>query len=88
MDADNDVLAGIGFTSQLMSLGQLRIHTSCRDLIRELQGYAWDSEKSEREGRDVVLKVDDHSCDALRYGLYTHFKPKAKAYHLGYFKED
>lgn len=88
MDADNDVLAGIGFTSQLMSLGQLRIHTSCRDLIRELQGYAWDSEKSEREGRDVVLKVDDHSCDALRYGLYTHFKPKAKAYRLGYFKED
>ena len=88
IDADNDVLAGIGFTSQLMSLGQLRIHTSCRDLIRELQGYAWDSEKSEREGRDVVLKVDDHSCDALRYGLYTHFKPKAKAYRLGYFKED
>ena len=85
-DADNDVLGGIGFVSQLMSLGQLRVHTSCVDLVRELAGYAWDSEKSEREGRDVVLKVDDHSCDALRYGLYTHFRPKARAYRLGYYK--
>lgn len=85
-EADNDVLGGIGFVSQLMSLGQLRVHTSCVDLVRELAGYAWDSDKSEREGRDVVLKVDDHSCDALRYGLYTHFRPKARAYRLGYYK--
>lgn len=86
-NADNDVLAGIGFVSQLMSLGQLRIHESCTDLIRELQSYAWDSEKSEKEGKDIVLKVDDHSCDALRYGLYTYFKPRAKQYRLGYYSE-
>lgn len=87
-NADNDVLAGIGYVSQLMSLGQLRVHESCTDLIRELQSYAWDSEKSEKEGKDIVLKVDDHSCDALRYGLFTHYRQKAKTYRLGYYSED
>lgn len=86
-NADNEVLDGISFVSQLMSMGQLRIHASCTDLIRELQGYAWDSEKSEREGRDVVLKVDDHSCDALRYGVYSYYGPKAKTLKLGYYSE-
>ena len=86
-NADNDVLDGISFVSQLMSLGQLRIHSSCADLIRELQGYAWDSEKSEKEGKDIVLKVDDHSCDALRYGIYSYFQPKAKTLRLGYYSE-
>ena len=85
--ADNDVVPGISFVSQLFNVGQLRIHESCTDLIKELGMYAWDEEKSQREGHDCVVKQFDHSCDALRYAIYTYFKPRCRDYGLAYFKE-
>lgn len=86
-EADNSVNAGIAFVSMLFSLGQLYIHESCSSLLAELSAYSWDSEASEKQGRDIVLKQSDHSCDALRYVLYSFYHSRAKTYKLGEFAD-
>lgn len=63
--ADNSVLEGIRLLSDLMALDKLRVHESCEGLIDEIPGYTWDPEAPE----DRPIKVDDHSCDAARYGI-------------------
>jgi PBSX family phage terminase large subunit len=68
--ADNSVLDGIRTVGSLIAAGRLLIHESARGLIEEIPGYSWDDEKAEK-GDDVPIKLDDHSCDALRYGVRT-----------------
>lgn len=68
--ADNTVLDGIRTISSLLAAGDLVIHESAEGLIEEMPGYAWDDEKAER-GEDAPIKENDHSCDALRYGVRT-----------------
>ncbi|MER7047741.1 PBSX family phage terminase large subunit [Streptomyces jumonjinensis] len=70
MPADNTVLDGIRTIASLFAADKLRIHRSCTGLIDELPGYSWDDEKAEK-GEDAPIKLDDHSCDALRYGVRT-----------------
>ena len=65
--ARNDVDDGIRETSTCMKRGLVRISEGCTGLIRELGGYSWDP----RGGGDRPVKVEDHSCDALRYGVAT-----------------
>lgn len=71
MDADNDVISGIRFVSQLISDGSFKVCRSCSNTIREFGSYVWDSKASER-GLDKPVKAFDHGMDALRYALYTH----------------
>lgn len=59
MDANNDVLDGIRFTSKLLSNGTLKISDTCKNLIKEIQTYVWD-EKSIKLGEDKPLKQNDH----------------------------
>ena len=80
MQADNDVLPGIRFTSMLFSVGKLRVAAGCRNMIRELESYSWDEEKSQKTGEDTVLKENDHTCDALRYFCYTEVYRRARLY--------
>ncbi|MEU0199143.1 MULTISPECIES: PBSX family phage terminase large subunit [unclassified Streptomyces] len=68
--AENTVLDGIRTVASLLAADRLRIHRSCTGLIDELPGYSWDDEAAEK-GEDKPIKVDDHSCDALRYGVRT-----------------
>lgn len=68
--ADNEVLDGIRQVSSLLASGRLLIHSSCKYLIDELQSYSWDPKAAAR-GEDAPIKVNDHSSDALRYGIYT-----------------
>lgn len=68
--AENTVLDGIRTTGTLISANRLFIHESARGLIEEIPGYSWDDEKAEK-GEDAPIKTDDHSCDALRYGIRT-----------------
>jgi len=73
LDANNDVLGGIRFVSNMMTTGDLKIGMMCKNLINEIGTYSWD-EKSKDIGIDKPKKVNDHLCDALRYGIFTHFK--------------
>jgi Terminase RNaseH-like domain len=68
--ADNAVLDGIRLVASLLGTGRLLIHSSCKNLISQLQSYSWD-EKAADKGEDKPAKVDDHATDALRYALCT-----------------
>lgn len=69
--ADNDVIDGIRKTAAAMDAGLIKINDCCRRTIREFGQYSWDEKASQKTGRDVVLKQNDHSCDAVRYFVYT-----------------
>lgn len=75
MDAENDVIDGIRFVSKYLNNGTLKICRKCTPLIHEFQSYVWDP-KSRKSGVDKPLKENDHSLDALRYCIYTHFKSR------------
>lgn len=71
--ADNAVLDGIRLVSSLLAVQprpQLLIHKSCKYLIEELPAYSWD-EKAQQKGEDKPIKINDHGCDSLRYGIKT-----------------
>lgn len=73
--ANNEVTAGINYVRQMFKNGKIHIHSRCRDLIDELQQYQWqpqsDKQRGEVEEAEKVRKINDHLCDALRYGLYS-----------------
>ncbi|MET7321512.1 PBSX family phage terminase large subunit [Streptomyces sp. NPDC005549] len=68
--ADNAVMDGIRTVGSLFSTGGLLVHESAQGLIEEIPGYSWDS-KAALGGDDKPVKENDHSCDALRYGVRT-----------------
>lgn len=73
--ANNDVLDGIRFVGSLLAQGDLVICNPCKNLIKEIESYVWDS-KSVKLGEDKPLKQRDHAVDAMRYVLYSHFGKK------------
>ena len=70
--ADNDVISGIRFVTQLFNNGTVKILKHCRNLISEMGTYVWD-EKAAMRGEDKPKKENDHAIDAMRYALFTHF---------------
>jgi PBSX family phage terminase large subunit len=68
--ADNEVVDGIRDVASLFATDRLLVSAECKELIREIPGYAWDPDASEK-GEDKPLKINDHGCDALRYGIRT-----------------
>jgi PBSX family phage terminase large subunit len=71
VDANNDVVEGINFTTSEMKKGNLFVCQNCPNTIREIESYVWDPKKAEK-GEDAPLKKDDHCLDAMRYAVYTH----------------
>jgi hypothetical protein len=67
---DNSVSDGIRTVSSLLATDRFLIHSSCKNLIDEMQSYAWDETAAQR-GEDRPVKQDDHSVDSARYGIYT-----------------
>ena len=68
--ADNEVLPGIRTVSGVIARDQFRVHRPCKGLIDEIPGYSWDDKAAER-GEDKPIKIANHSCDALRYGVHS-----------------
>jgi PBSX family phage terminase large subunit len=68
--AHKDVARGIGTLQNLLSKGQLLVTDRCEGFLSEVTEYRWD-EKATEKGVDDVVKKDDHSLDAARYGIYT-----------------
>ena len=66
--SDNNVLEGISLTAARLASKDILIEEGCENLIEELYGYEW---KDDRHDKDVVVKKDDHCCDALRYYAFT-----------------
>ena len=50
---------------------RLFIFKSCPNSIREITGYRWGEGTESKDARDDPLKVNDHTCDALRYAIFS-----------------
>ena len=71
--ADNDVLAGIRFTSDCLKSGKVVICQGCKACLEEMEEYVWDLESADR---DRVKKEHDHAMDDMRYFCATVLKQK------------
>lgn len=72
--ADNSVLDGIRRTSVYLKNGNIKIHRSCVDSIREFGLYRWDEKKTV----DTVVKENDHAMDDIRYFCNTIMRKKVR----------
>lgn len=79
IDANNDVENGISMMTSEMRKGNLYVLKECRNLIREIESYVWDSKAAER-GNDEPIKKDDHAVDALRYVIASHKVPSYRSH--------
>jgi PBSX family phage terminase large subunit len=61
---ENDVLAGIRLTADLLRSGRIVIGPECKDAIQEFGQYSWDERFG---GQDRVKKEYDHAMDDIRY---------------------
>lgn len=85
--ANNDVYNGIQMVSKEMKDGNLEICVGCKNLIREVESYVWDS-KQAAKGYDEPVKKDDHAVDALRYAIATHKVATYQPYKDGHDPDD
>lgn len=81
-DCNKDVIDGITLVTQLIGEKRLFVHKSCKNLIKEFYTYSWDDKKSQSQGKDVVIKLNDDCCDALRYACKTFLDFDNRAYVL------
>lgn len=65
--ADNAVLDGIRETASAMQTGKIKVCRTCKNWLKEVQGYVWDS----NESADKPVKVNDHAMDDTRYFVKT-----------------
>lgn len=72
--ANNNVLDGIRRTATYLKDGNIKIHRSCVDSIREFGLYCWD----EKKNNDSVVKENDHAMDDIRYFCNTIMRYKVK----------
>lgn len=76
--ADNSVLDGIRRTAGYLRNGNIKIHRSCVDAIREFGLYRWD----EKQTSDAVVKENDHAMDDIRYFCNTIMRKKVRDFTL------
>lgn len=60
---------GINVVRELFNTNRLRIHSSCQNLIWELETYAYPESKPNQNEPENPIKENDHALDALRYAL-------------------
>jgi PBSX family phage terminase large subunit len=73
--ATHQVSEGIKNVRRLIGDGNgvrlLKIHPSCKELIREMQSYRRNPNTAQvKNGEVAPLKMDDHTLDARRYALW------------------
>jgi len=76
LQGNNDVLDGIRSIATLMYNRDMKVNTKCTPLLDEISEYSWD-DKAQEKGIDQPLKVDDHACDAMRYGVFSYLKGRS-----------
>jgi PBSX family phage terminase large subunit len=84
---DRDKTFGIGKIKSIIKKDHLHIDKRCVNLIREFQVYQYKKDKIGENVVEVPAKLDDHSLDALKYGLtaYKAFRGKSL---IGWVRKD
>lgn len=72
--ADNGVLDGIRRTAVCLRNGNIKIHRSCVNTIKEFGLYRWDEKQTE----DKVIKENDHAMDDCRYFVNSVMRRRIK----------
>ena len=67
---------GIRRTATFLKNGNIKIHRSCVDTIREFGLYRWD----EKQTDDKVVKENDHAMDDVRYFCNTVLRKRVKEF--------
>lgn len=79
--ADNDVLNGIRDVNTAIHKGLIKVHTRCKNWVREARSYVWD----ETSVVDKPVKEYDHLMDATRYFVRTKHIAKQVVTYTPYF---
>ena len=69
--AKNDLLDDIRFTSSCNKQNKIMFNDCCENTFKEFASYVWDTETSQKTGKDTVVKQFDHAMDDIRYFCYT-----------------
>lgn len=85
--SERDVHGRIGKIRGLFKANKIHIDTHCINLIRELQAYRYERDKLNKNKSEEPVKQDDHSPDALGYGL-TGYRSFIKRAGIGFVKRD
>ncbi len=78
---------GINAVRELFKSNRLFIHSSCENLIWELETYAYPDKKPDHNEEEKPIKENDHALDALRYALsmeQTSVRPSVSIYRPTY----
>lgn len=82
-----NIPAGIDAVRELFKQNRIHIHSSCINLINELETYRYPEKKPDKNDAEVPVKENDHAVDALRYPLYMLFGFKdAQTVSVAYFE--
>lgn len=65
----DSVRNGISTVRELFKSNRLFVHTSCKNLIFELETYSYPDKKDSHNEDENPTKENDHLCDAMRYAL-------------------
>ena len=71
-EVSKDVVAGIDKVREMFKQGRLKIHSSCTNLIWELETYAYPDKRPDNNENEKPIKENDHLVDALRYVIYSY----------------
>lgn len=69
-DVSNDIEAGINAVRALFKANRVHIHSSCINLISELETYHYPEKKSDKNEPELPVDEHNHALSSLRYMLY------------------
>jgi PBSX family phage terminase large subunit len=78
-DVNKDIPKGIDAVRELFKQNRIHIHSSCKNLILELETYAYPDKKDLHNEEERPIKENDHAVDALRYALFMNQPIKNEA---------
>lgn len=83
-EVSKDIEAGINAVRELFRANRLYIHSSCTNLIWELETYSYPEKKPDRNEPELPIDENNHALDALRYVLYMKSKNNNTQAHVHY----
>ena len=80
--AEKDLDMGINRVGEYFKSDKIKIFSTCKNLIYELERYHWSEEKETSGGliKPKPYKKDDHLCDCLRYLVSSRFSKSELKY--------
>jgi len=69
-EVSKDVEAGTDTVKKLLRQQRLFVHSSCRNLLWEIDNYRYKPRRADQNEPEEPIKENDHLMDAMRYALH------------------